>query len=101
MRPDLLSAEDGVPSVMDRRVLVRVCLLVAVHLHLDVAEEFLWRKDEKLRLQPLVARLVVPTTMEETHELPHLIVAELHLLFFLRTGWVSGRGQLGSGATHL
>ena len=34
--PGLLPLEDGVSLVVDRKVLVRVCLLVAVHLHRDL-----------------------------------------------------------------
>ena len=36
VEPGLLPVEDGVPLVVDRKVLVRVCLLVTVHLHRDL-----------------------------------------------------------------
>ena len=85
---------------MDGRIRFRVRLLVSVDLHLDVPEELLRSEREKLRPLPLVAGLVLPATMKEAHDLPHLVVVEFHLPFLL-AGGAGAAGGGGSGASHL
>ena len=94
--PCLFPEEHGVPAVVNRRIIVRIGVLVSVDLRQKILHDLLRHDGLELTLLSFVTGPVLPAPVKEAHQLPHLVVVELHggllLLLLSRTARV-GRGS--------